>query len=91
MNLMKYYAAVGVLEDIKMFLKVLQKRLPSFFVGSHERQMLHKAKKNPAKDIRSSQVDQSVLDMIRKRNHADIELYDFAKEIFEIQLQRCGF
>ena len=86
-NLVKYYAAVGILEEVEVFLKMLKQRLPSFFVRSHH-QTLRNAKKNILK--RDSRVSKDVLTMIRGRNHADVELYDFAKEVFEKRKDLCG-
>ena len=85
-NLLNYYAVVGVLEEIDVFLKMLNKRLPSFFVRSH--QTLPKAKRNALKSELSISPD--VLDLIRNRNHADIELYEFAKVVFKKQKALCG-
>lgn len=85
-NLVKYYAAVGILEEVDVFLKMLNKRLPSFFVKSHK--TLRIAKKNTSK--RESRVSLDVLKLIHDRNYADIELYKFAKNVFKKRKDLCG-
>ena len=85
-NLVKYYAAVGILEEVDVFLKMLKKRLPFFFVRSH--QTLSNAKKNTSKQ--DSRVSQDVLKLIRDRNVADIELYEFAKDVFMKRKDLCS-
>ena len=84
-NLKRYYAAVGVLEEVQTFLKILNKRLPSFFI--RERKELHALKQN---NKAHPMVDSEVLGTIRARNKADLELYEYVKEIYGQMKIKCG-
>jgi len=86
-NLRKFYASVGVLEEHEDFLRILNKRLPSFFVKFISK-TLNRSKTN---SVPKSNISKSVLDMIRDRNRADLELYQFAKSLQSAQSRKCGF
>ncbi|XP_066926065.1 heparan sulfate 2-O-sulfotransferase 1-like [Clytia hemisphaerica] len=84
-NLKRYYAAVGLLEEVQTFLKILKKRLPSFFIREHEE--LYALKKNRKTH---ATVDPTVLEVIRTRNKADVELYEYVREIYGQMKTKCG-
>ena len=84
-NMKTYYAAVGVLEKIDTFLKVLRKRFPSMTLDSVQ---LHHDKGNS--NDKNFVVDDSTREFIKIRNKADIELYKFALMLHEKQVKSCG-
>lgn len=85
-NLKRYYSCVGTLKNISLFIKVLRKRLPSFFKRPHQRKSLMKEKLNK----RKSSVDEEILQVIRDRNQADIKLYELVRSLEQQQIRACG-
>ena len=85
-NLEHYYASVGVLENLQEFIQVLHKRLPWFVVDSSgvlEKEFV-------TRGVNKQPISESVMKKIISVNRVDIELYNFAKQLFKIQATRCG-
>ncbi|XP_057309651.1 heparan sulfate 2-O-sulfotransferase 1-like [Hydractinia symbiolongicarpus] len=85
-NMQRYYSAVGILEKIELFLKVLQTKLPTFF--NHTQLVLPREKKNTNEDYYKD-IDKKTLKKIRARNKADKKLYKFASERFKREISAC--
>ena len=86
-NMLHYYASVGVMEYINEFAAVLHKRLPDFVLappktGIRKKFVTTGVQKKPIKD--------STMERIKSVNKADIELYEFAKDLFFKQAANCG-
>ena len=87
-NVVHHYAVVGLLEHFQVTLKILQRRLPYF---------VPVVPKSPTdlrvnKGVKSNEVSLSeeMISKIKEANWADVELYDFIKDIFWKQVQACG-
>ena len=87
-NILHHYAVVGLLEHFQVTLKILQRRLPYF---------VPVVPKSPTdlrvnKGVKSNEVSVSeeLISKIKQANWADVELYDFIKDIFWKKVQACG-
>lgn len=75
-NLKSHFAVVGIVEEFNKTLMILRKELGwkiPFYVKYNT------TRKRPLKEI----VSKETLDVIKKHNELDIELYSYAKDIFE--------
>lgn len=85
-NIRRYYAAVGVLEHLDIYLEILQKIFPSF-VPTHATTWVYKEKVNSLYNI--SEVSMATIQHIKRLNSADLKLYEFIKERFWSQAKAC--
>ena len=86
-NILKHYAVVGLLEHFHLTLKVLQRRLP-YFLPVFPRNS--DVKMNQAVKRSSNFVSEEIMLRIKQANWADVELYDFVKQLFWRQVKACG-
>jgi dermatan/chondrotin sulfate uronyl 2-O-sulfotransferase UST len=86
-NMIHYYASVGVMEYLNEFVAVLHKRLPDFVLPVPEDGM---RKRFVTKGVKKKPISESTMERIKQANKADIELYEFAKDIFFKQAANCG-
>ena len=86
-NIKRYYAAIGLQENISLFLEILKKRLPGYFSSGNITipQIKRNTKRNDLNDIPIK-----VIGMIRERNFADIKLYKFLTTRFWVQIKKCS-
>lgn len=85
-NMLHYYAAIGLTENLDLYLKILKKRLPKYFRISIRH--LRKEKSSKRKGSLES-VSEDVKAMIKQGNFADYQIYEYAKYIFKKQLEEC--
>ncbi|CAB4002078.1 heparan sulfate 2-O-sulfotransferase hst-2-like, partial [Paramuricea clavata] len=86
-HMLHYYASVGVMEYLNEFVKVLHKRLPEFVLPAPEAGM---RKRFVTTGVKKKPINESTLQRIKQVNQADIELYEFAKDLFFKQAASCG-
>ena len=86
-NMLYYYASVGVMEYINEFTAVLHKRLPDFVLDVPQAGM---QKTFVTKGVKKKPIKESTMKRIKNVNSADIELYEFAKDLFFKQAANCG-
>ncbi|XP_037075920.1 heparan sulfate 2-O-sulfotransferase pipe-like [Pollicipes pollicipes] len=89
-NVEKYYAVVGVLEEMNKTLAVLEHYIPRFFAGAaeiyHEEKKLSKVNKNGYKPP----VSEYVKDIVRKNFTHEIEFYEFCRQRLHQQYLALG-
>jgi len=89
-NVEKYYAVVGVLEEMNKTLAVLEAYIPRFFTGAaeiyHEEKRLSAVNKNSYKPP----VAEYVKDIVRKNFTHEIEFYEFCKQRLHQQWLALG-
>ena len=85
-NIVKYYAVVGLLEHFNLTLRIIQKRLPCFLPVIPRDPSF---RQNQAKTSAGS-VSEEMIAKIKQANWADIELYEFVKQLFWRQVKACG-
>lgn len=88
-NILKHYATVGLLEYFHLTLKIIQRRLPFFLPVVPEEPTDMKLNEG-SKKLNSSSVSEEMIEKIKRANWADMELYEFVKQIFWRQVQACG-
>ena len=81
-NMRNGFAAVGLVEDTELTLKVFARIVPEYFSRGH---MLPKANKNERLTNLSPEEEKAV----RNANLADIELYEYAKELLWANARSC--
>ncbi|XP_028412134.1 heparan sulfate 2-O-sulfotransferase hst-2-like isoform X1 [Dendronephthya gigantea] len=86
-NMLHYYASVGIMEYINEFVMVLHKRLPDFVLPPPRDGM---RKKKVTKGVTKNGISESTRSMIINANRADIQLYEFAKDLLFKQALNCG-
>ena len=86
-NMQHYYAAIGLLDYADLYLRILRRRLPRFF-PKHTK-LLDRRKENADREY-FDKVSQETLTKIKNQNMADIEIYNFAKELFRRQVNVCN-
>ena len=86
-NILKHYVVVGLLEHFHLTLNILQMRLPYFLpVVPRDPDF----KMNQAVKLNSNPVSEEMIAKIKRANWADIELYEFVKQLFWKQVKACG-
>ena len=88
-NILKHYAAVGLLEHFHLSLKVVQRRLP-FFLPVIPEEPAHMKLNEGKRKFNSSSVSEEMIKKIKQANWADMELYGFVTAIFWKQVKACG-
>ncbi|XP_078384454.1 uronyl 2-sulfotransferase-like isoform X2 [Oculina patagonica] len=87
-NILSHYAVVGLLEYFHLTLQITQRRLPYFLpvvpIDPEDLRLNETKKKN------STSVSEEMIEKIKRANWADVELYEFVKQIFWKQAQACG-
>ena len=86
-NMLYHYASVGIMEYLDVFVAVLNKRLPEFVLPPPKTGMV---KKFVTKGVKKKPLTESTMQRLREVNKADIELYEFAKDLFFKQARNCG-
>jgi dermatan/chondrotin sulfate uronyl 2-O-sulfotransferase UST len=81
-NMERHFAAVGVVEDVELTMKVFAKVAPGFFAFSRE---LPRHNKNE----RSMDLSVEEEKAVRNANAADLELYAYARELLQATVQSC--
>lgn len=89
LNILNHYATVGLLEYFHLTLKIIQRRLPFFLPVVPEEPTDMKLNEG-SKKLNSSSVSEEMIEKIKRANWADMELYEFVKQIFWRQVQACG-
>lgn len=92
-NLVKSFAAVGIMEDMDRSLQLFAHLLPRYF-----RQAAQMPKAVTEKNVnvkgqgvrRSLERNEEIKEKIRVANAADIILYNFAKRLFRRRMEVCG-
>ena len=84
-NIRNFYSVVGLQEKLQSFLRVSAVVLPDFF-GTGRASLGHE-KRN--RDTYFERVEARDKELIRKRNKADVELYEFVKKRFRILMKSC--
>lgn len=85
-NMKHGFAAVGLLEDVDLTLKVFAKVVPGFFALSGRDTKLPRFNKNEQSMQRTALEEEAV----RKANMADIELYAYAMELLQTTATACN-
>ena len=85
-NVKRYYAAIGLQEHLSLFLDILKLILPDYF--NYGNNKLSRVKQNNERNNHDN-IPVKVMDIIRKKNSADINLYNVLKNRFWTQLKRC--
>lgn len=87
-NILNHYAVVGLLEHFYLTLKITQRRLPFFLpvVPKDPEEM----RLNEGRRKKSASVSEEMINKIKRANWADVELYEFVKQIFWKQAKACG-
>ena len=84
---MKYnFAAVGLLEEIGLTMKLFRKFLPGYFYVEGEENQLPSSNKNEQSMVLSEEEEAA----IRKANSADIKLYAYARELLQETTTTCN-
>ena len=86
-NMVHYYAVVGVVEYLDKFVEVLNKRLPDFVLPLPKEGM---RRNFVTKGVKRTPLHEVTMQRIEEVNKADIELYEFAKDLFFKQATNCG-
>lgn len=81
-NMKLHFAAVGIIEDMDLTLKVFAKVVPGYVAWSND---LPRSNKNERSMHLSVEEDEAV----RMANTADIELYDYARELLQATATSC--
>lgn len=84
-NMRTFYGAIGTLENIQVFLKILRKRFPTIFTA--EFPLMHDKQNSNNK---TSSIDTKLHNIIEHRNQADIALYKYALLRQKAQVKACG-
>ena len=84
-NMLHHYSAIGLTENLDLYLKILRKRLPKYFRLSRKLPV-EKSSKN--EDFFSS-VSEELKAKIKQANFADYQVYEYAKYLFKKQLTAC--
>lgn len=89
-NMSRYYASVGILEEVHTFIKILQKRLPSYFNANISSKIkFPKLKENYNKGY-VTKYGNDIKSYILKQNKADYYLYQYALKRFNLEKKACG-
>lgn len=89
-NMSRYYASVGILKEVHTFLKILQKRLPSYFNANVSSKIkFPKLKENYNKGY-VTKYGNDIKGYILKQNKADYYLYQYALKRFNLEKKACG-
>ena len=89
-NMSRYYASVGILEEVHTFIKILQKRLPSYFSANISSKIkFPKLKENYNKGY-VTKYGNDIKSYILKQNKADYYLYQYALKRFNLEKKACG-
>lgn len=84
-NMKRHFAAVGLVEDVQLTLKVFERALPGYFTLRSRDYNLPKTNKNEQKMQLSLEEEEAV----RRANAADTELYAYARELLKTTLRAC--
>ena len=86
-NLQQHFAAVGIMEEIEISLRVFKAVLPRYFSSLQlENSGLRRLNKNE----QSLRVSQELRDTITHFNRADVKLYEHAKQLLHQRALRCA-
>lgn len=80
-NLSKYFSVVGITERFVESLFLIKKELGWSNVDHYV--SYNVTPNRPSKD----QISKDVIDLIKKKNQLDIQLYEFAKQLFEVKIK----
>lgn len=86
------YLYVGIFEDLKRSLALIQRLLPEFFGDRATWSVPHENKGSSdghGVDSRHRDVDADVVEILRRANALDLELYDYAKQLHERRVAAC--
>ncbi|KAF0296222.1 Heparan sulfate 2-O-sulfotransferase pipe [Amphibalanus amphitrite] len=89
-NVEKYYAVVGVLEEMNKTLTVLEHYIPRFFAGASDIYQEEKRLSNVNKNSYKPPVAEYVKDIVRKNFTHEIEFYEFCKAAAAPAISRAG-
>lgn len=81
-NMKLHFAAVGIVENVDLTLKVFAKVVPGYVAWSND---LPQSNKNEQSMHLSAEEDEAV----RRANAADIELYAYARELLQATVTSC--
>ncbi|MFW5799708.1 MAG: sulfotransferase family 2 domain-containing protein [Spirochaetota bacterium] len=79
-HLKKYFSLIGILEKYDMFINMLSK-LYKWDINNYKKQNV-----TPNRP-KTEELEEKTLNKIKELNKYDIELYEYAKELFEKQLK----
>ena len=85
-NMLHRFAAIGLVEQLDLYLKILKKRLPHFF--RIKRSLSHVKANNEKGYLKKVPPDVKV--KLSLANFADNEIYEYAKDIFWKQVKACS-
>lgn len=86
-NLHQHFAAVGIMEEIEISLRVFKAILPRYFSSLKlENSGLRRLNKNE----QSLSVSQELRETITQFNRADVQLYEHAKQLLHQRASRCA-
>lgn len=92
-NLMKYFAVVGVMEDMHRSLALFSHLLPRYFRDAEvmPNKVIEQNVNMKGQEIRKKLVaDTELKEKIHAANAADVILYDFIKRLFQERMEVCG-
>ena len=85
-NVEKFYPVVGIIENMNMTLKVLEKTMPEYFEGASEIYFSHSfLSENLHKTKNKKLVSENSINIIRKNFTHEIEFYEFCKQRLQLQ------
>ena len=84
-NMLHYYSAIGLTEKLDLYLKILKKRLPKYFRMSR---VLPREKSSKNGKFFAT-VTEELKARIKNANFADYQIYEYARYLFNKQLEAC--
>ena len=85
-NMLHYYTAIGLTENLDLYLKILHKRLPKYFRISRT---LPREKTSRNRNFMGT-ISEELKARIKHANFADYQIYEYAKYLFNRQLKACN-
>lgn len=87
-NLKKHFVVVGLVEEMAISLKIFKMILPLLFSKLNTREFTLPPAVN--KNEKKLKIDKAEREAIENANHADVKLYQYARELFFEKAQACG-
>ncbi|XP_078602244.1 uronyl 2-sulfotransferase-like [Branchiostoma floridae x Branchiostoma japonicum] len=90
-NIRRHYAVVGVLEEFRSFLKVLEVVMPQFFRGAVSEWEHIESSQVPYQKTRNKiPPSKKTIQILKQRLSLDYQVYDFIRERFHFQKKQLG-
>lgn len=89
-NLKNKFLAVGLVENLTLSVQLFQQLVPAYFPPMLTEEDLARLLPYTNQNTKVAQGDSQTIRAIEIRNKADIELYQFAKDLFFTRLKNCN-